>query len=94
MFFDRRGVKYVVLIGKFERPDFKYDRFEIKRRLERLGVNVEDKVSLRTDFVLLGKEPETNSETDTHNYNIVQRISVPVVERTQAQEYVEYYLED
>jgi hypothetical protein len=84
----------VVLIGTFERPNFKYDCLEIERRLLRLGVKVEEKVNLKVDFVLLGKNPGGASELDDSNYKIVRKLTVPVVEEAAAREYIEYYLGD
>ncbi len=91
VFFDPGRIKHIVLIGKFERPRFKYNRIEIKRRLERMGAKVEEEVSLRTDFALIGRDPE-NTDLDYNNYEIVQKIRVPVVDEKQAKEYVNCYL--
>lgn len=93
VFFDPSRAKHIVLIGRFERPRFKYNRIEIKRRLERMGAKVEEGVSLRTDFALIGRDPES-TDLDYNNYETVQKIRVPVVDEEQAKEYVNCYLGD
>ena len=85
--------RFVVLIGKMERGDFKYAKPELERRLADLGVNVEKKVSLKTDFVIIGKDPE-ETDVDRNNYIMVKTMNIPRLENADAREALEFYLGD
>lgn len=93
IFYHAATPRYVVLIGKMERGDFKYDKIEFERRLAELGVNVEKKVSLKTDFVIVGKDPE-ETDVDRNNYVMVKTMNIPRLENTEAREAMEFYLGD
>ncbi|MBI4712184.1 MAG: hypothetical protein HY762_02595 [Planctomycetes bacterium] len=83
----------VVLIGKFERGDFKYDRTECERRLVDLNVKVDKTVTLKTDFVVVGKDPE-ETDLDRNNYYTVKKLNIPKLEGADARETMEFYLGD
>lgn len=93
IFYCRGKQPRVVLVGLFERGDFKYHRAETQRRLTKIGVIIEEKVSLRTDFVIIGKEPE-RYDIDRQNYSLAKRLNIPLVEEKKARESIKYYLGD
>ncbi|MFA5794412.1 MAG: hypothetical protein WC980_05015 [Candidatus Brocadiia bacterium] len=93
IFYHPLGARNVVLIGKFERGDFKYDKAEVERRLTDISVTVEKKVSLKTDFVIIGKDPE-ETDIDRNNYVVVKTMNIPRLEGTEAREALEFYLGD
>ena len=93
IFYHPKHSRTVVLIGKFRRGPFKYDREEIEQRLTDMGAIVEKKVSLKTDFALIGDDPEER-DTDKDNFLWVKKLNIPRVEDNEAKKSLEYYLGD
>ncbi|MEK7449672.1 MAG: hypothetical protein AAB019_09335, partial [Planctomycetota bacterium] len=88
IFYAARGTKFVALVGTFQRGDFQYDREEIKRRLEKLGVVPENDCSLKTDFVLMGQMVDPLTEIK------IKKLGVPRIEGPESREAVLYYIGD
>ena len=93
IFYHPKHSRTVVLIGKFRRGPFRYDREEIEQRLTDMGAIVEKKVSLKTDFALIGDDPEER-DTDKDNFLWVKKLNIPRVEDNEAKKSLEYYLGD
>jgi hypothetical protein len=93
IFYHPKHSRTVVLIGKFRRGPFRYDREETEQRLTDMGVIVEKKVSLKTDFALIGDEPDER-DMDKDNLIWVKRLNIPRVEGDEAKKSLEYYLGD
>lgn len=93
IFYHPKHSRTVVLVGKFRRGPFKYDREEIEQRLTDMGAIVEKKVSLKTDFALIGDEPEER-DLDKDNLLWVKKLNIPRVESDEAKKSLEYYLGD
>src|SRR3989339_585332 len=93
IFYHPKHSRTVVLVGKFRRGPFKYDREEIEQRLTDMGAIVEKKVSLKTDFALIGDDPEER-DTDKDNFLWVKKLNIPRVEDNEAKKSLEYYLGD
>lgn len=93
IFYHPKHSRTVVLIGKFRRGPFKYDREEIEQRLTDMGATVEKKVTLKTDFALIGDDPEER-DMDKENLTWVRRLNIPRVEDDEAKKSLEYYLGD
>ncbi|MCK5579418.1 MAG: hypothetical protein KAI63_07850 [Planctomycetes bacterium] len=88
IFYDPGRSKFVALIGDFKRGDFQYDRDEIKRRLEWLGLTVENDGTMRTDFVIFGREFD-------HLVDMrIKKLGIPYFEGATARESILYYLGD
>ncbi|MDI6787448.1 MAG: hypothetical protein QME51_03675 [Planctomycetota bacterium] len=89
----------VVLVGKFKRGSFRYDKDEIEQRLTDIGVIVEKNpqgsydVSLRTDFALIGDDPE-DFVRDKENLDWTRKLNIPRIEDEEARKSLEYYLGD
>lgn len=93
IFYHPKHKRNVILIGKFRRGPFKYDREEIEQRLTDMGAIVEKKVSLKTDFALIGDDPEERDQ-DKDNLLWVKKLNIPRVEGIEAKKSLEYYLGD
>ncbi|MEW6026745.1 MAG: hypothetical protein AB1599_05590 [Planctomycetota bacterium] len=93
IFYHPKQSRNIVLVGKFRRGPFRYDRDEIEQRLTDMGATVEKKVSLKTDFALIGDDPEER-DLDRDNLIWVKRLNIPRVEDTEAKKSLEYYLGD
>lgn len=93
IFYSPKQPKLIVLLGRFERPIFKYNRPEIEKRLNELDIIVEEQVSLKTDFVIMGTKPEETSLGEK-NFRLTKKLNVPYIEEQEAQEAFEYYLGD
>ncbi|MBI5778670.1 MAG: hypothetical protein HZA49_04350 [Planctomycetes bacterium] len=93
IFYHPKHSRTVVLIGKFRRGPFKYDREEIEQRLIDMGATVEKKVTLKTDFALIGDDPEER-DMDKENFTWVRRLNIPRVESDEAKKSLQYYLGD
>lgn len=89
IFYSRNSTKYVVLIGDVEQPDFRYNRADIERRLNQLGVKVEANVSLKTDFAILGKNYE-----GLESYNTIGLLNITYLDGEEARQSIEYCLGD
>jgi NAD-dependent DNA ligase len=85
--------RFVVLIGKFSRGAFKYNREEIEQRLANIGTIVEKTISLKTDFALIGDDPEEPG-LDKDNFDWAKKLNIPCVEGAEAKKSLEYYLSD
>jgi hypothetical protein len=93
IFYHPKHKRSVILIGKFRRGLFKYDREEIEQRLTDMGTIVEKKVSLKTDFALIGDYPEER-DMDKDNLLWVKKLNIPRIEGDEAKKSLEYYLGD
>lgn len=94
IFFNHGKPKYVLLLGKMLSPDFKYNKPEIKRRLTEIGVVVENDVSLRTDFVILGGKEQDMDAEDQNRLNEAKLLNIPYLEGIEAREFIAYCLGD
>jgi hypothetical protein len=81
----------IVLIGMFKKGVFKYDRDEIEQRLLDIGTIVEKNVSLKTDFIIVGEDPE-EIELDRKNFEMAKKLNIPRLEGEEAKKSIEYYL--
>ena len=93
IFYHPKHNRTVILVGKFRRGPFRYDREEIEQRLTDMGVVVEKKVSLKTDFALIGDDPEER-DLDKDNLIWVKKLNIPRVEGDEVKKSLEYYLGD
>ena len=89
VFFSKGKEKYVALVGDIDQSDFRYSRAEIEKRLANIGVTVEPTVSVKTDFVILGKNYE-----GLEAYNTIRILNIPCLENKEASESVEFCLGD
>lgn len=73
IFFNPRRTVTVTLVGSFRKEMFGFSKSELINQLQRLGVNVEKEVSLKTTFVIAGVGYE---ESDLKT---ASELSVPVI---------------
>jgi NAD-dependent DNA ligase len=93
IFYHPQHSRFIVLIGKFPRGPYKYSREEIERRLTNMGTIVEKSISLKTDFALIGDDPE-ETDLDRKNFEWAKKLNIPRIEGTEAKKNLEYYLGD
>ncbi|MFH0887616.1 MAG: hypothetical protein V1871_00200 [Planctomycetota bacterium] len=93
IFYHPQSSRFVVLIGKFPRGPFKYGREEIEQRLVNMGAVVEKNISLKTDFVLIGDDPE-ETDLDRKNFEWSKKLNIPRIEGAEAKKSLEYYFGD
>jgi len=93
IFYHPQRSHFVVLIGKFPRGPFKYGREEIEQRLINIGTVVEKNISLKTDFALVGDDPE-ETDLDRKNFELSKKLNIPRIEGAEAKKSLEYYLGD
>ncbi|MFH1231279.1 MAG: hypothetical protein V1709_07255 [Planctomycetota bacterium] len=93
IFYHPQRSRFVVLIGKFPRGPFKYSREEIEQRLINIGTVVEKNISLKTDFALIGDDPE-ETDLDRRNFEWSKKLNIPRIEGAEAKKSLEYYLGD
>jgi hypothetical protein len=89
VFFSKGKEKSIALVGDIDQSNFRYSRTEIEKRLSDIGVKVEQSVSVRTDFVILGKNYE-----GLEAFNTIRILNIPCLEDKEASESVEFCLGD
>ncbi len=75
-FYAKDKPRVVVLIGNFNQRDFRYAADELKARIARTGAIIEDKVTIHTDYVIVGTEIDQENDA---NYKQAAILSVPNV---------------
>lgn len=76
--------RVVVLLGTFNQRDYHYTLDEIKARLVRAGVKIEDKVTIHTDYIIKG----TEIAEDDAVYKQALLLSVPSVDMARILKYL------
>lgn len=72
--YNRERAQVFVLAGNFDVPDHVFSKEEIKRRVRAIGGEVEETVTLRTDFVIVGEDFQNDP-----NYTKAGEIGILVI---------------
>lgn len=72
--YDKERPRVFVFAGKFDAPEYVFKKDEMKKRIEAIGGSVDDQVTLKTDFVIVGEDFQ-----DDANYGKAGEIGILVI---------------